>query len=88
MEDDVGKKNSNTPTLAFPFALILNKTDSFKKKQICALEDLEQRRHTKYGFQEVSKALDDLFLAIVDFYDMQKATRIEWNLGDQVIRQK
>ena len=28
-EDDVGKKKSTTPSLAFPFALNLNKTGSF-----------------------------------------------------------
>ena len=32
MEDDVGKKNSTTPSLTFPFALILNKTGSFAEK--------------------------------------------------------
>ena len=32
MEDDVGKKKSITPSLAFPFALILNKTSSFTEK--------------------------------------------------------
>ena len=32
MEYDVGKKNSTTPSLAFPFALILNKTGGFTKK--------------------------------------------------------
>ena len=31
-EDDVGKNKSTTPTLAFPFALVLNKTCSFSKK--------------------------------------------------------
>ena len=34
--DDVGKKKSTTPILAFPFALNLNKTGSFSKKlDIC-----------------------------------------------------
>ena len=32
MEDDVGKYRSTTPSLAFPFALFLNKTDSFAEK--------------------------------------------------------
>ena len=31
-EDDVGKKKSTTPSLAFPFALNLNKTGSFSEK--------------------------------------------------------
>ena len=31
-EDNVGKKNSTTPTLAFPFSLNLNKTGSFLEK--------------------------------------------------------
>ena len=31
-EDDVGKKKSTTPSLALPFALILNKTGSFTEK--------------------------------------------------------
>ena len=31
-EDDVGKKKSTTPSLAFPFALFLNKTSSFREK--------------------------------------------------------
>ena len=33
MEDDVGKKNSTTPSIAFPFSLILNKTCSFLEKE-------------------------------------------------------
>ena len=33
MEDDVGKNKSTTPSLAFPFALILNKTCSFTEKE-------------------------------------------------------
>ena len=32
MEDDVGKKKVTTPSLAFPFALILNKIGSFAEK--------------------------------------------------------
>ena len=32
MEDDVGKNKSTTPSLAFPFALILNKAGSFTEK--------------------------------------------------------
>ena len=37
-----GQKNkSTTLSLAFPFALFLNKTGNFAEKQICALEDLE-----------------------------------------------
>ena len=36
------KNKSTTPSLAFPFALIFNKTDNFpEKKKICALEDME-----------------------------------------------
>ena len=31
-EDDVGKKNSSTHSLAFPFALNQNKTGSFSEK--------------------------------------------------------
>ena len=30
-EDDVGKKKSTTPSLAFPFALILNKKGNFSE---------------------------------------------------------
>ena len=33
MGDDVGKNESTTPSLAFPFALILNKTGSFAEKE-------------------------------------------------------
>ena len=33
------------------------------------------------GFHDVSQVLHDSFLACVDFQDMQKATRIQWNLG-------
>ena len=32
MEDDVGKKQSTTPSLAFPFALNQNKTSNFSEK--------------------------------------------------------
>ena len=32
-EDDVGKNKSTTPSLAFPFALILNKIDSIWEKE-------------------------------------------------------
>ena len=32
-EDDVGKKKSTTPSLAFPFALNLNQIGSFSEKQ-------------------------------------------------------
>ena len=33
MEDDVGKNKSTTPSLAFPFELILNKIGSFAEKE-------------------------------------------------------
>ena len=33
MEDDVGKKKSTSPSLAFPFALFPNKTGSFAEKE-------------------------------------------------------
>ena len=32
-EDDEGKNKSTTPSLAFPFALNLNKTGSFSEKE-------------------------------------------------------
>ena len=32
MEDDVGKNKSTKPSLAFPFALFLNKIGSFEEK--------------------------------------------------------
>ena len=32
MEDDVGKNKTTTPSLDFPFALILNKIGSFSEK--------------------------------------------------------
>ena len=32
-EDDVGKKKSTTPSLAFPFSLNLNKIDNFSENR-------------------------------------------------------
>ena len=35
------KNKSTTPSLAFPFALILNKNTAFQKKKKYAMDDLE-----------------------------------------------
>ena len=52
------KNKEITHTLAFPFSLnqLYNKV-AFQKKQICALENMEERRHAKMGFQDVSQVL-------------------------------
>ena len=64
------EKKSTTPSLAFPFALILNKKCSFTEKVDMCFGESQISRQAKYGFQEVSQALHDSFLASVDFYDM------------------
>ena len=88
-EDDVGKKQVNYTQSSFSFFLkTAVKQGSFQKKQTCALVTRNKIRLAKIGFQDVSQALHDSVLACVDFQDMQKETSIEWNLGNQVIRQK
>ena len=66
------KNKSTTSSLAFPFALILNKTSSFAEKEDMRFGGYGIKKHAKYGFQEVSQVLHDSVLASVDFYDMQK----------------
>ena len=65
------KNKSTTPSLAFPFASILNKTDSFTEKSRYALwrvwnkEDMlnmVSRRFPKHSMTQ--------FIASVDFYGM------------------
>ena len=84
-----GKKTSQLHLVFLSlFALFLNKRCSFAEKADMRFKGFGIRRHAKYGFQEVSQVLHESFLSSVDFYDMQKTTSIEWNIGNLVNKTK
>ena len=83
------KNKSTTPSIAFPFALNQSKTRKlFRKRKYALWRIWNKANMLNWVSRMFPKHSMTQFCHVWTSRTSEKATSIEWNLGNKVIRQK